>query len=191
MYRSTDVNRRTFLAICSAGITAGVAGCQGLNIRSGDSEQSGSTPTEDGSEDTTNGFHITGVYADDIKREFLDGEYLLMENTGTDSLDVSEYVVEYPTSNSHQIADLVLEPGAQLVLKSRDGEDAVYQMSPPLYLRYLGADTAPLLGKSGTVRVRNTEDEIVAAVSYEDYGCDGGAETSDEMRCLHSSKSES
>ncbi|MEF8975554.1 MAG: hypothetical protein V5A21_04905 [Halapricum sp.] len=69
---------------------------------------------------------------------------------------------------------------------SRDGEDSVYPMSPPFYVRYLGADAVPLLGESGTVRVLDPEDGLVARVSYEDFGCDGGAETGDEMECIHS-----
>ncbi|WP_232703554.1 hypothetical protein [Halobacterium wangiae] len=184
------MNRRTFLATSSVGIAVGVAGCLDLLNQSVDSEQPETTPTNDGAEDTTNGLRIVGVYADDIEREFLDGEYLLMKNTGADSLDVSGYIVEYPTGYSHQITDLVLEAGAQFALMSRDGEDSVFQMSPPLYLRYLAADTAPLLGKKGTVRVQDTEDNLVAAVSYEDFGCDGGPETGDEMACPHSSSSE-
>lgn len=183
------MNRRTVLVTCSAGIASGVAGCQGLLGRNDNPEQPESTPTDDGAEGTANGLRIAGIYAKDIEREFLDGEYLLIENTGTESLDVSGYIVEYPTDYAHQIADLVLEPGAQLALESRDGEDSVFQMSPPLYLRSLGADMAPLLGKSGTVRVRDTENDIVATVSYEEFGCDGGAETGDEIACLHSRRS--
>jgi hypothetical protein len=191
MYRPTDVNRRTFLVTSSAGIAFGVAGCQAPLDRSNDSEHPETTPTDDGAEDTTNDLRIVGVYADDIERELLDEEYLLMKNTGADSLDISGYIVEYPTGYSHQIADLVLEPDAQVALKSRDGEDSVFQMSPPLYLRHLAADTAPLLGKSGTVRVRSTAGDLVAAVSYDDFGCDDGTETGDEMVCIHSSSSES
>ncbi|MFC5279393.1 lamin tail domain-containing protein [Halorubrum rubrum] len=185
------MNRRTFLATSCVGLAVGIAGCQTLLNRSDDSEQPETTPTDNRAEDTTNGLRIVGVYADDIDREFLDGEYLLMKNTSTDPLDVSGYVVEYPTGYSHQIADLVLEPGAQFALMSRDGEDSVFQMSPPLHLRYLAADTAPLLGKRGTVRVRDTENELVATVSYENFGCDGETETGDETACLHSISSES
>lgn len=185
------MNRRTFLATSSVGLAVGFAGCQDRLERSDGSEQPETTPTDNGAEDTATGLRIVGVYADDIDREFLDGEYLLMRNAGTDSLDASGYVVEYPTGYSHQVADLVLEPGAQFALMSREGENSVFHMSPPLYIRYLAADTAPLLGKSGTVRVRDAEDEPVAAVSYENFGCDGETQTGDEMACLHSTSSES
>lgn len=184
------MNRRTFLATSLVGLAAGIGGCQNLINRSDDSGQPETTQTDNRDEDTTNGLRIVGVYADDIDREFLDGEYLLMKNTGTDSFDASGYVVEYPTGYSHQIADLVLEPGAQFALMSRDGENSVFQMNPPLHLRCLPADTAPLLGKSGAVRVRDTENDLVATVSYENFGCDGETEASDEMACLHSISSE-
>lgn len=191
MVQSTDVNRRQFLATCSAGISLVVAGCQGLIGRNGDSDQPESTSTDEGDEDTTNGLRIIGVYADDVERKFLNGEYVLMKNTGTDSLDISGYVVEYPMGYSHQIADLALESGAQFALKSQDGENSVFQMAPPLYLRYVGADTAPLLGKSGTLRVRNAEDDVAAAITYDNFGCDNGAESGKEMVCPHPTNSES
>ncbi|MEF8827349.1 MAG: hypothetical protein V5A27_13565, partial [Halapricum sp.] len=142
--------------------------------------------TGDGAGNVADSLRIVGIYGDEVERDFVDGEYIHMENVGADPLDISGYVIEYNTGYTHQIADLVLESGAQLGLMSRDGENSVYQMSPPFYVRYLGADTTPLLGESGTVRVRDPEDDLVATVSYEDFGCDGGAETGDEMECIHS-----
>jgi len=185
MHQVRDMNRRTFLATSSIGLTAVVAGCQNLPDRSENPRQSETTSSETETEDKNNGLRIIGVYADDTERQFLNGEYLLMKNTDSDSLDVSGYVVEYPTGYSHQIANLVLEAGAQLALMSRDGENSVFQTSPPLYIRYLAADTVPLLDEKGIVRIRDTEDDIVAAVSYKEFGCDDGSETSDEMACTH------
>ena len=110
---------------------------------------------------------------------------LLMKNTGSDSCDVSRYVVAYRTGYTHQIATLVLEAGAQLALMSRDGEDTVLQSSSPVSLRYLAADTAPLLDENGTIRLRDAKDDLVDTVAYKECGCDNGGETGDELACPH------
>lgn len=147
------MNRRTFLATSFAGIAFGVGGCLGNS--------------------SSDNLDIVGIYGNDIDRDFLDGEYLLLENSGENSLDISGYVVEYPSGYTHEIENLVLEPGARLALMSREGDDSVLETSPPLYLRFLGAEPSSLLGESGTVRVRDANRNRVAEVTYEDFG-DGG-----------------
>lgn len=168
------MNRRTFLATGSAGVALAVAGCQ--NALSGESGPE-TAPAD--------GLRIVSVYGQDADREFIDGEFVLLENTATDSLDLSGYVVDFPADRTYRIADLALESGARLAVVGRDGRDSVLQMSPPFYLRYLETDTGPLLGASGTVRVRDADDAVVADTSYESFGCDDGSETGDEMDCIY------
>lgn len=183
------MNRRNLLAGSSAGIATGIGGCLDVLSRS-----SVSDPDENEPEDTENGaagggLRVVGVYADDADREFIDGEYLLFENVSDTPLDVSGCVVEYPSGQTYRIGDLVLEPGARLVLLSRSGRDGTLLSSPPAYLRHAGFDAGSAesaLGENGTVRVKTTYGAILTDVDYENGGCDGGTGTTgsgDEIEC--------
>ncbi|MEF8975553.1 MAG: hypothetical protein V5A21_04900 [Halapricum sp.] len=83
------MNRRTFLATSSAGIAFGVAGCQDVLGRSDGPDQPGTTSTDDGGGNAADSLRIVGIYGDEVERDFVDGEYLHMENVGADPLDVS------------------------------------------------------------------------------------------------------
>lgn len=182
------MNRRELLASSAAGLTAGIGGCLGA-IDVSDASYSDEAESDDSeSAESDAELRFVGVYAAEADREFLDGEYLLLENGAGESADISEFVVEYSAADrTYRVADLVLEPGAQLALLSRSGRNATLQMSPPAYLRYAGFDT-PVLGETGTVRVRNASGSIVAEASYEHFGCDGGTVTDGsgaDVECLH------
>ncbi|ELY96469.1 lamin tail domain-containing protein [Natrialba taiwanensis] len=186
------MQRRDLLALSTLGVI-GSAGC--LAELGWDRA---SAPNEDGTDtdididitgaDTVD-VRFTGVYAADRDREFIDGEYFVLRNDADDAVDVSGYVVAYSDDRTYRIADLVLEPGAQFVLASRDGTDATLLTSPPVYLRYAGFDDElPVLGDDGTVRVRNAAGARVSAAHYENGGCDGGSVTDDagdSIECLH------
>ncbi|MFC7231889.1 lamin tail domain-containing protein [Saliphagus sp. GCM10025308] len=185
------MNRRELLALSFAGIAVGLTGCLNATERG-----NLSNPDENESEDTENGdatvgLRFVGIYADEADREFIDGEYILLQNESENSLDVAEYTIEYPSDHTYQIDELVVEPGAQLALLSRSGENATLQSSPPVYLRYAGFDegvATSVLDENGTVRVRDTQESIVISADYENFGCDGGTVTTrsdDEVDCLH------
>ncbi|AFK21512.1 lamin tail domain-containing protein (plasmid) [Haloferax mediterranei ATCC 33500] len=131
----------------------------------------------------------TGVYPDEIEREFISYEYILMENESEHSLDVSGYVIE--SDQTYRIEELVLEPGARLVLLSRSGDDTTLQSRPPASLRYAGfgfEEDTSVLAENGTIRIRKAQGTLVAAASYESPGCDGGTvstESGTEIGCLH------
>jgi hypothetical protein len=177
------VNRRTLLASAAVGLPAGLSGC--LSTFDGTvASESGETATPDAE------LRFVGVYPDEVDRDFLDDEYLLVQNVADDAVDASGYVVEYPGDRTYRIEDLALEPGAQLAVLSRSGDDVTLASSPPVYLRYAGFGTesdTSVLGESGTVRLRDDRGTVVAEVSYDDFGCDGhtGTETGDGIECLH------
>lgn len=168
----------------------GISGCLG------DSKESGNPVTgEDESNTDKNGttdaeLRFAGIYADEVDREFIDYEYILLENNSEDSLDTFGYVIEYPSDHRFELSDLTIEAGAQLAVLSREGENTVLESSPPVYLQYAGFNTesdTSVLGKRGTIRVRNAYETIVTSVSYEN-GCDGGTvstESGDVVDCLH------
>lgn len=185
------MNRRELLTVSSAGAVVGITGC--LDAVEGSDR---STPKENESGDTEKGnaeigLRCIGVYADEVDREFISGEYLLLKNGSDESLDVSGFVVEYPSDQTHRMGELVLEPGAQLALLSRSGQNTTLQSSPPVYLRYAGfavESPSSVLGESGTVGVRNARGSLVTDVEYEHFGCDGGTVTTgagDEIECQH------
>ncbi|WP_265107895.1 lamin tail domain-containing protein [Halosolutus halophilus] len=185
------MNRRKFLTLSSVGVATGTSGCltafEGRSVS--DPDENEAEGTGKGTPDV--GLRFVGVYADEIDREFIDGEYLLLENVSEDSLDVSGYAVEYPSDHTYQMEKLILEPSAQLILLTREGEDATLTSSPPAYLRYAGFDAGSatsVLGVNGTVCVRNTHGSIITDISYDNFGCDGGTstpESGDEIECLH------
>ena len=199
------MNRRRLLAASASGLVGGVGGClSGRDERSAStadatesSESNGERGTERGAE-PDGVLRFVGVYAAEADREFIDGEYVVLENGSDDPVAVSGYVVEYPGDRQHRIEDLTLEPGAQLALVNDRGEDSTLLSSPPIYLRYTGpADDgerdagapAPELGENGTVRVTDGGGgTIVTEARYEKFGCDGGTVTTaagDEIECLH------
>jgi hypothetical protein len=180
------MNRRSVLTGATVGIAMATSGCVDTVITSGvgSPDHPGDDPGQHDPEDV--GLRILGVYPAETDRDFIDGEYLLFENDSAASLDVSGYTVAYPSSHTHLLRDLVLDPGSQLILLSRNGEDATLQMSPPAYLRYAGvtSESNPsALGSSGTVRVRNTAGRTVAEATYSDTGCDGPP--AENLECLH------
>ncbi|MFB6134657.1 MAG: lamin tail domain-containing protein [Halanaeroarchaeum sp.] len=177
------MKRRTFLATGAAGLVGSVAGCLDRLGGNDDLAHSAAGPSSTRAPADATALRIIGIYPKAVDRAFVDGEYLVLANTGAGTLDVGGYLLEYPEGTVHELTDLALESGAQVVLFSRIGTDAVYQMSPPVYVRYLGTGGS-LLGEAGFVRVRTPAGAIVAEVAYDDFGCDG--ETgSDDMRCPH------
>ncbi|AEH36490.1 hypothetical protein [Halopiger xanaduensis] len=142
---------------------------------------------------TDDSLRIVGVYAADADRDFIDGPYVALENGADEPRNVSGYVVEHPADRRYRITDLTLEAGAQLAVVHENGDDSTLLSSPPVYLRYTGADNDAGSAESGletngTVRVRDPAGAVVAEARYEEFGCDGGTVTSaagDELECLH------
>lgn len=178
------MKRRTLLVVASTGLATGTSGCLAGFDRD---NESGAVE----SETTDTELRLAGVYADEVDREFLDYEYVLFKNESDDSVDVSGYSVEYSADHTYEVEGLVLEPGAQLALLSRSGQDTKLTSSPPVYLRYAGFGTGSdtsVLGENGTIRVRDSEEALVVDAHYENFGCDGGkgpTRTNDARECLH------
>ena len=178
------MKRRTLLASAAVGLSPGLSGCL-ASFDGAVASESAETTTPD------SGLRFGGVYPDEVDRDFLDYEYLLVQNVADDAVDTSGYAVEYPGDRTYRIEDLTLEPGAQIAVLTRSGDDATLTSSPPVYLRYAGFGTgsdASVLGESATVHVRDAQGSVVAAVSYENFGCDGRTTltaSNDGIECLH------
>ena len=186
------MNRRDFLSVSFVGISIGISGCPN-NRENNTSTENRDKPDTD-TEDTVDAeLRFAGVYANEVDREFIDYEYILLVNDSKDSLDVSGYNIEYQFGYMFEIKDLILEPGAQLVIHSRAGEDTTLASSPPVYLHHAGFGTeldTSVLDESGTVRVRNSQGTVISSVDYENFGCDSGTvttESGDEVDCIHGS----
>lgn len=178
------MKRRTLLASAAVGLSAGLSGCFASFDGAVASESAETTMPDPG-------LRFGGVYPDEVDRDFLDDEYVLLRNIADDAVDASGFAVEYPGNRTYRIEDLTLEPGAQLAVLTRSGDDATLTSSPPVYLRYAGFGTgsdASVLGESATVRVRDAQGSVVAEVSYENFGCDGrttSTASNDGIECLH------
>lgn len=185
------MNRRKFLSLGSAGLVMGISGCFGNSRKNGNpaTEEDKSGTDKNGIADVE--LRFAGVYADEVEREFIDYEYILLKNNSKDSLDISGYVIEYPSDREFKLSNLEIESGAQIAILSREGENTVLESSPPVYLQHAGFNTesdTSVLDKSGTIRVKNTHETIITSVSYENFGCDGGTVTTESgnvVDCLH------
>lgn len=186
------MNRRDFLSVSFVGISIGISGCPN-NRENNTSTENRDKPDTDTKDTVDAELRFAGVYANEVDREFIDYEYILLVNDSKDSLDVSGYTIEYQFGYMFEIEDLILEPGAQLVIHSRAGEDTTLASSPPVYLQYAGFGTGSgtsVLNESGTVRVRNDQGDIISSVDFESFGCDDGtitSESGDTVNCIHNS----
>jgi len=187
------MNRRKFVSAGFAGILIGISGCL-VNIRKNSTSAGNVSESHTDTKKTSDAdLRVAGVYADEVDREFIDYEYVLLENDSEDSVDVSGYTIEYQSDYTFQLDDLVLESGAQLVIATRVGKDTTLASSPPVYLQYAGFGTGSgtsVLNESGTVRVRNDQGDIISSVDFESFGCDDGtitSESGDTVNCIHNS----
>jgi hypothetical protein len=121
-----------------------------------------STPAE-------NGLAIVGIHPTQEQRGFISGEYVTLENTGDEPLDISGYTISYPESSNTPIYtySLTLEPGARVYTLSQNGEKATLETSPPGYLRFAGYDEPLLEDDSGTVVVANADGETILRQTYD------------------------
>ena len=181
------MNRRAFAGALATALSAGCldgaapSATDGSDGTGTDGEATGPDEAADESQsDTvaseTDGIVISGVYPRETERTFFDYEYVELENAGSDPVDVSGYTVEYDGGHTHVLDDLTLEPGATLVLSSRSGDGVVLDRSPPIYYRFTGfgpgVETS-VLGESGTVVVRDADEDPVADRRYDGGGDDG------------------
>jgi hypothetical protein len=118
---------------------------------------------------TRNGLAIVGIHPAERQREFISGEYVTLQNTGSEPLDLAGYTITYPNGSTDPAYTyaLTLEPGARVYTLSRAGEDTTLTTSPPGYLRFAGYDNSLLDEASGTVVVANADDETVLEHSYD------------------------
>jgi hypothetical protein len=114
-------------------------------------------PTED------RGLSIREIHADAAgdDRENLTDEYVMLANTGADSLDLGGYVVDYDDDDQqYEIPeDTVVEPNAELTIRTGDGDDSADEL-------YAGFRAPVLNNRGDTVRVRNAAGAVVAIKAY-------------------------
>lgn len=134
------------------------------------------TAEQDETEKPTAGLQFSTVCADEVERNYISYEYITVENAAETPQNVSGYTVQYGSSETYQITDLTLEPGARLTIRSRSGDDTVLQSYPPVYIRHAGFGegiNTSVLAENGTVSLRDPAGTTVAQYNYENYGCQG------------------
>jgi competence protein ComEC len=121
------------------------------------------TVATDGGTTTTGGaLALAGVHADaeGDDRENLNDEYIILENTGSDTLDLSGWMISDAADHTYTIPDgTTLAPGETLTIHSGSGSDTALDL-------YWGSGT-PIWNNGGdTVTVRNSQDDVVLNETY-------------------------
>ncbi|EMA49282.1 competence-like protein [Halococcus morrhuae DSM 1307] len=107
-------------------------------------------------------FEVTTIHADaeGDDRENLNDEYLVLENTGSTSLDVSGWTVKDGSSREYTISSgTVIEAGETLTLHTGEGTDAGNDL-------YWGSGSAIWNNGGDTITVTNAQDEQVLKEEY-------------------------
>jgi competence protein ComEC len=121
------------------------------------------TVATDGGTTTTGGaLALADVHADaeGDDRENLNDEYMILENTGSDTLDLSGWTISDAADHTYTIPDgTTIAPGDTLTIHSGSGSDTALDL-------YWGSGT-PIWNNGGdTVTVRNSQDDVVINETY-------------------------
>lgn len=151
--------RRAVLALLAS---ASLSGCSGVlpDRRPGDAERSGRK---------YEALAIVGVAPEGGDRNGIDGEYVRIENTGSDPVDVEGVELRYGNGLTYTFDGQSLESGAVVFLKSRTAEESTYLMAPPAYVRSAGFARGPnttVLEESGRVRLVSPEGASIDEYEY-------------------------
>lgn len=156
------MNRRNFLAASTSGIFVGLSGCL-------DPLQAATDTTKNETEHCVRSLVLMDVFPREIERDFIDGEYVRLENIATEPVDVTDYVIEYDEGTEFSLPKITMEPGSMMALISRRGEDTTLQSSPPAYLVYASFDDnleTSVMNESGTVNLRAPDETLVDTIRY-------------------------
>jgi competence protein ComEC len=134
-------------------------------VLNGQSTEPATTTTvaTDGGTTTTGGaLALAEVHADaeGDDRETLNDEYIVLKNTGSDTLDLSGWTINDAADHTYTIPDgTTLAPGDTLTIHSWSGSDTASDL-------YWGSGT-PIWNNGGdTVTVRNRQDDVVLNETY-------------------------
>jgi competence protein ComEC len=121
------------------------------------------TVATDGGTTTTGGaLELADVHADadGDDRENLNDEYIILENTGSDTLDLSGWTITDAADHTYTIPDgTTLAPGDTVTIHSGSGSDTASDL-------YWGSGT-PIWNNGGdTVTVRNSQGDVVLNETY-------------------------
>ena len=121
------------------------------------------TPT-DGGTDQPRGSQLAAAMihddADGNDHENLNGEYLVFENTGQETLDLSGWTVSDDADHSYRFPDgTTIAPGERLTLYTGEGTDGGGNL-------YWGADAAVWNNGGDTIRVHDASGRLVLEETY-------------------------
>jgi competence protein ComEC len=133
-----------------------------LNGQSIEPETTTTVATDGGTTTTGGALALVDVHADaeGDDRENLNDEYIILENTGSDTLDLSGWTISDAADHTYTIpGGTTLAPGETLTIHSGSGSDTALDL-------YWGSGT-PIWNNGGdTVTVRNSQDDVVINETY-------------------------
>ena len=141
-----------------------VAVTDGGDGTGGDDGTDDSGDSDDGTATGSDGaLAVATIHADaeGDDRENLNDEYVVFENAGTETLDLSEWTVEDEAGKRYAIPDgVTLAPGETLTLRTGSGTDTGDEL-------YWGAGSPVWNNGGDTVMIANATGDRVVAESYE------------------------
>lgn len=161
------MRRRSLLSAVAALTTAGCFD----RSSSGPPQDAAASSDTDGGE--YGGLEITSVYPREVDREYIDYEYVELENTAANAVPLGGVTVEYDDTTSYEFSNLDLEADATVVLASRARTETTLTTAPPVYIRSAEfgqtTDTSVLDG-DGTVRLQAPDGTVVDSKRYDARG---------------------
>jgi competence protein ComEC len=146
------------------GTSGEVIECTVLNGRSIQTGTATTVTTDGGTTTTGDGeLALVEVHADaeGADGENLNDEYIVLENTGSETLDLSGWTISDAAGHTYTVSEgTTLDPGATLTVHSGSGSDTASDL-------YWGSGS-PIWNNGGdTVIVRNSQGDVVLNETYE------------------------
>lgn len=159
------MDRRRFVALSTLSLSS-VTGCLNSGGRGGTTPSPSETasPTETGEGQRASGIEFA---RQESGQSTMTRERIVITNRSSDSWNIGGYTLAYSSGHKYNFSDLTLEPGADVAVVSRGVGDSVAESDPPTY--YRNADLPELVLEDGseTMRLLDTDDEVVVEATYE------------------------
>lgn len=104
-----------------------------------------------------------------MKRQYIDNEYVQIENLSNGSVNVEGVTVQFTPRHEHVIGDVELISGSQLVIMSQSISPSILDSDPPVHIRGAGFGDDPktsVLEAPGTVKLFSPSERLIGKYYY-------------------------
>lgn len=115
------------------------------------------------------GLRIITIKYSEKQREYIDYEYVEIENQTGSTIDVGRVSIVYNDKNEYTFSELELEPGAKIVVRSKEAQESVLETDPPVYIRSAGFgedSNTSVMEPPGVLTLKSPSGEVIHEKSY-------------------------